>query len=101
MIDIVFVKNISSKYKKKHGKKHGKKHWRNCQAKASFTVEAAVIVPLILFTIAGGIDLGYKMFQEAKTAIVIEEELANLNPVEIVRNLTMAKDIMDMDRRKN
>ena len=56
--------------------------------KASFTVEAAVIVPLILFTIAGVIDTGYGMFQEAKAAVEIEEELTKLDQVDIVRNMT-------------
>ena len=63
------------------------------QLKAVLTVEAAVIVPVILFTITGGINIGYQMFSEAKTSAEIHEELDNLDPVEIVRKYTLIQDI--------
>lgn len=65
------------------------------QVKASFTVEAAVIVPVILFTIAGGIKTGYSLFQEAKAAVTVEEELKKLDPVDIVRKKTMIQEMTE------
>lgn len=52
-----------------------------------------MIVPVILFTITGGINIGYQMFSEAKTSAEIHEELDNLDPVEIVRKNTLIQDI--------
>ncbi len=63
------------------------------QVKASFTVEAAVIVPVILFTIIGGINIGYDMFKQAKSTAEIHEELNKLDPVEIVRRNTLIQSL--------
>ncbi len=62
---------------------------------ASYTVEAAVIVPIILFTIAGGIHISFQLFDETKQATVIQEEVIELNPVKIIRNLTFLHDVTD------
>lgn len=62
--------------------------------KASFTVEAAFIVPIILFTIAAGINIGYTMFQEAKASTEIQEEIQELNPVKIVRKNTLMQEVL-------
>ena len=51
--------------------------------KASLTVEASVLIPFTLFIIVGGINLGYDLFQQ---------ELAELNPVGIVRKNTMIQE---------
>ena len=53
--------------------------------KGSYTVEAAFMVPFILFTISGGIHLGYQLCQETKAAAVVREETQKLNVVKIVR----------------
>lgn len=63
------------------------------QVRASLTVEAAVIVPVILFTVTGGINIGYDMFQQAKTTAEIHEELEKLDPVEIVRRNTLIQNL--------
>lgn len=56
-----------------------------CKRKASFTVEASILIPITLFIIVGGINLGFDLFQEARTNIEIHEDLIKLDPVEIVR----------------
>lgn len=61
--------------------------------KASLTVEAAILVPLALFTIVGGINIGYDLFQEAKLNTEIQEELTELDPIKIVRNNTLIDKI--------
>ena len=58
---------------------------KQIKLKASLTIEAAIIVPIILFTIVGGINIGFEMFQQAKETVEIREELKELNPVKIVR----------------
>lgn len=64
--------------------------------KASFTVEAAIIVPMIIFTIAGGIQVGYDMFEDAKKCTKIEEGLVKLDAVNIVRNKTIVQEASDV-----
>lgn len=73
--------------RKHYGRKYynGKKKSRVNTVKAVFTVEAAVIVPVILFTILGGFNLGYDMFGQSKADAEIHEELNKLDPVKIVR----------------
>ncbi len=61
--------------------------------RASLTVEASVLLPVALFIIVGGINLGYDLFQQAKDSAAIEEELEQLNPVEIVRKNTMIQEL--------
>lgn len=61
------------------------KYVKNIELKASFTIEASIIVPIILFTLAGGIHIGFDMFQQSKEIVKIHEELTELNPVKIVR----------------
>ena len=70
-------------------RKRQKRGW----IKANFTVEAAIIVPVILFTIAGGIELGYGMFQDAKIAVEIDQQLKDLDPADIVRRLTVMQEL--------
>ena len=69
----------------KGGVKIGKKG----RMKASLTVEAAIIIPFIFFTVTGGIQIGYRLFQEAKDAAEVREQLEQFNPVEIVRKNTL------------
>lgn len=63
--------------------------------KASMTVEASFLIPIILFTIVGGIKIGYSMLKETKNMIQIEEELEKLNPVELVRTKTWIQGLKD------
>lgn len=57
--------------------------------KASLTVEAAIWIPLALFMIVGGINIGYALFQESRLSVEIQEELTELDPIKIVRNNTL------------
>ena len=63
--------------------------------KASLTVEASFLIPIILFTIVGGIKVGYSMLKETKNMIQIEEELTKLDPVELVRTKTLIQGLKD------
>lgn len=88
--------NIERFFGKKHyGRKYynGKKKSRVNTVKAVFTVEAAVIVPVILFTILGGFNLGYDMLGQAKADAEIHEELNKLDPVKIVRRNTLIQSM--------
>ena len=68
---------------------------KNKKVKASITVEAAFIIPMTLFLIVGGINIGYDMFQQARDASKIQEEIQKLDPVKIVRKCTFIQGIMD------
>ncbi len=57
---------------------------RQGQARAGFTIEAAFLIPIILFVITGTIQTGYDMFREARICCEIQEELEKFDPVEIV-----------------
>ncbi len=58
---------------------------KTARLKASFTIEAAIIVSLIIFTIVAGFNIGFDLFNQSKTIIEIHEEIKELNPVKIVR----------------
>ena len=60
--------------------------------KASLTVEASVLIPFTLFIIVGGINLGYDLFRQARSASEIHQELDELNQVGIVRKNTMIQE---------
>ncbi len=79
-------------HKKFDHKKFNKK-LNERKIKASLTVEASILVPLALFTIVGGINIGYDLFQEAKLSVEIQEELTELDPIKIVRNNTLIDKI--------
>ena len=68
---------------------------RKRYVKASMTLEASFLVPIILFTIVGGINIGYRMLQETKGIIQIHEELEKLDPVELVRTKTLIRGLTD------
>lgn len=57
--------------------------------RASLTVEASFLIPLALFMIVGGINIGFDLFQQARNASEIQEELEELDPIEIVRKHTL------------
>lgn len=51
--------------------------------KASYTVEAAVILPLILFTVCQGIKIGIDLCMEVKAESVYSADLEKLQGTEI------------------
>lgn len=67
--------------------------WKKGLVKASLTVEASILIPFLLFVVAGGIKIGYHMFEEAKTVTKISKELDSLDPVDIVRTNTLIEGI--------
>ena len=56
---------------------------RKGQARAGFTIEAAFLIPIILFVITGAIQTGYDMFREARICCEIQKELEKFDPVEM------------------
>ena len=48
---------------KRSGVKHMKRGWK----KASFTIEAAIYVPIILFVLFESVNIGLQFFQWSKT----------------------------------
>ena len=69
---------------------------RKCR-KASYTIEAALLMPLILFSIAKSVSLGIELHQEVKTAAANIEELENLNVVKIIRKLEWIRPDQEED----
>lgn len=71
------------------------------RVKASMTVEASFLIPLILFTVVGGIKIGYSLLKETKDIVLIQEELEKLNPVELVRTKTLIRGLTDRQQILN
>ena len=65
--------------------------------KGSYTIEAALMVPFILFTISGGIHLGYQLHQETRQAAVVREEIQKLDVVKLVRRNLLLEEIKKGD----
>lgn len=61
--------------------------------RASLTIEASILIPLALFMIVGGINIGFDLFQQARSASEIREELEELDPIEIVRKKTLVQEL--------
>lgn len=61
--------------------------------RASLTVEASILIPLALFMIVGGINIGFDLFGQAKNASEIQEELEELDPIDIVRKNTLIQEL--------
>ncbi len=78
-------------YKKRKLKKCRQKRSERKAVKGAFTVEAAFVVPVFLLMTLGGINLGYRLFQEARSACEIHKDIKEFDPVSVVRNLTFVK----------
>lgn len=65
--------------------------------KGSYTVEAALMVPFILFTISGGIHLGFQLHQEVRDTAVIRDEIEHLDVVKIVRRNQLLQEHLKGD----
>lgn len=74
-------------------RKEEKKETKSKKIRASLTVEASILIPLALFMIVGGINIGFDLFQQARSASEIHEELEELDPVEIVRKNTLVQNL--------
>lgn len=60
---------------------------RNRKAKASYTIEAAIILPIVLFIILGAVRLGVTLHQEVKEEACHYERLEELDAVKEVKKL--------------
>lgn len=49
---------------------------------ASYTVEAAILMPLLLFAIMKGLLLGVELYHEVRVSAGGEEQLSEINPAE-------------------
>lgn len=61
--------------------------------RASLTVEASILIPLALFMIVGGMNIGFDLFQQTRNASEIQEELKELDPIKIVRRNTLVQEL--------
>lgn len=57
------------------------------KAKASYTVEAAIIVPIVLFLVLGAVRLGVTLHGEVKEAACHYEKLEELDAVSEIKKL--------------
>ena len=64
------------------------------KARGSYTLEAAFIVPMILFFILAGIQVGLSFYTEVKADTEIQTELKELDPVDIVRKHTILHQVI-------
>lgn len=69
------------------------KETENRKMRASLTVEASILIPLALFMIVGGINIGFDLFQQNRNASEIQEELKELDPIKIVRRNTLVQEL--------
>ena len=51
--------------------------------KASYTVEASLIMPIVLFTICQGMKIGINLCTEVREASAYSEDLQKLNVVDV------------------
>ena len=66
---------------------------KRAEMRASLTIEASILIPLALFMIVGGINIGFDLFQQARSVSEIQEELVKLDPIEIVRKNTLVQEL--------
>lgn len=74
-------------------KVYGRKETGSRKMRASLTVEASILIPLALFMIVGGINIGFDLFQQTRNASEIQEELEELDPIKIVRRNTLVQEL--------
>lgn len=61
--------------------------------RASLTVEASILIPLTLFMIVGGINIGFDLFQQTRNASEIQKELEELDPIKILRRNMLVQEL--------
>lgn len=74
-------------------KVYGRKETGSRKMRASLTVEASILIPLALFMIVGGINIGFDLFQQTRNASEIQEELEELDPIKIVRRNMLVQEL--------
>lgn len=73
---------------------HGLGHLeRKRTLKGSYTVEASLIMPLVLFVIFGAMKMGIGLCSEARTSSAYRKELQDLKGAEIFRNIENLESI--------
>lgn len=60
--------------------------------KGSYTVEAAVIVPIVLFAVIQGLTVGIKLCKEVGECAVYSQELKELETVDIFYGISELED---------
>lgn len=85
--------------KGKEIKKHKTKKWVSdkcrIELQASYTVEAAILMPLILFIIMAFISTGIDQYQEVVAAIAESEKMKPPGAVEKVRLLLFCENVLE------
>lgn len=65
------------------------------EVKGSYTIEAAILMPLILFTIMAFITTGIDEYQEVITAIAESEKMKPQEAAEKVRLLLLCENVLE------
>lgn len=74
-------------------KVYGRKETGSRKMRASLTVEASILIPLTLFMIVGGINIGFDLFQQTRNASEIQKELEELDPIKILRRNMLVQEL--------
>ena len=67
-------------------------------APARFTIEAAILVPLVLFVMARGMLLGIQLFTEVSESTVLSRDLLEIEPTDWIWNQELVREGMDYIR---
>ena len=62
--------------------------------KAVYTVEAAIIIPMVLFTMASGIKIGLDLYQKASQYAADIKDVADYKEIDTVHKLRTAGAIL-------
>ncbi len=63
--------------------------------KGSFTIEAALVLPLILFSMAHTVSLGVELHQELVAAVERVSEVTEFNACELIAGLRIASGVKE------
>lgn len=74
-------------------KVYGRKETGSRKMRASLTVETSILIPLTLFMIVGGINIGFDLFQQTRNASEIQKELEELDPIKILRRNMLVQEL--------
>ena len=63
--------------------------------KASYTVEAALIMPIILFAMFQGLVIGIDLHEQVKKATLRSEKTEEINAIEMIQNIDHLENLID------
>ena len=63
------------------------------KVKGVYTVEAAIIIPMVLFTMAGGIQIGIELYKKAETYAADIREVTDYEEIKTIHKIRTAGKI--------